>query len=119
VPLQRHDPDRNPHRHANTWALRTIAEMLANPRYTGRQVWNRHRTDHRETVAGDKRTGTASLDQVHDRRQHRPIIRPPFPTTLRPLRPGRDQRPRDLPEVMRVPCRSTVGHPPRAAAALT
>ncbi|WP_245617305.1 recombinase family protein [Amycolatopsis taiwanensis] len=21
--------------------------ILANPRYTGRQVWNRHRTDHR------------------------------------------------------------------------
>jgi hypothetical protein len=26
--------------------LRTIAVILANPRYTGRQVWNRQRTEH-------------------------------------------------------------------------
>ncbi|WP_199514190.1 recombinase family protein [Nucisporomicrobium flavum] len=36
--------------------LRTVAEILANPRYTGRQVWNRQRTEHHETVPGDKRT---------------------------------------------------------------
>ena len=52
-----HDPDRNKHRHGDAWTLRTVAEILANPRYTGRQVWNRHRTDHHETVPGDKRTG--------------------------------------------------------------
>jgi hypothetical protein len=28
-----------------TRALRTVAAILANPRYTGRQVWNRQRTD--------------------------------------------------------------------------
>jgi site-specific DNA recombinase len=27
------------------WTLRTVAAILANPRYTGRQVWNRQRTD--------------------------------------------------------------------------
>ncbi|WP_406079217.1 recombinase family protein [Micromonospora sp. NBC_00858] len=26
--------------------LTTVAAILANPRYTGRQIWNRHRTDH-------------------------------------------------------------------------
>jgi site-specific DNA recombinase len=52
-----HDPARNKHRHGDAWTLRTVAEILANPRYTGRQVWNRHRTDHHETVPGDKRTG--------------------------------------------------------------
>jgi len=52
-----HDPARNKHRHGHAWALRTVAEILANPRYTGRQVWNRHRTDHHETVPGNKRTG--------------------------------------------------------------
>ncbi len=52
-----HDPARNKHRHNDGWTLRTVAEILANPRYTGRQVWNRHRTDHHETVPGDKRTG--------------------------------------------------------------
>jgi site-specific DNA recombinase len=27
------------------WTLRTVAAILANPRYTGMQVWNRQRTD--------------------------------------------------------------------------
>jgi hypothetical protein len=51
-----HDPDRNPHRVGTVWTLRTVAEILANPRYTGRQVWNRQRTDHHETMPGDKHT---------------------------------------------------------------
>ena len=39
------DPSRNPHRTGAAWTLRTVAAILANPRYTGRQVWNRQRTD--------------------------------------------------------------------------
>src|SRR5438132_6733124 len=39
------DPGRNPHRAGAGWTLRTVAAILANPRYTGRQVWNRQRTD--------------------------------------------------------------------------
>jgi len=39
------DPKRNPHRTGASWTLRTVAAILANPRYTGRQVWNRQRTD--------------------------------------------------------------------------
>ena len=35
------DPARNPHRTGTGWTLRTVAAILANPRYTGRQVWNR------------------------------------------------------------------------------
>jgi site-specific DNA recombinase len=35
------DPARNPHRTGTGWTLRTVAAVLANPRYTGRQVWNR------------------------------------------------------------------------------
>jgi DNA invertase Pin-like site-specific DNA recombinase len=64
-----HDPGRNPHRHDRTWTLRTVAEILANPRYTGRQVWNRHRTDHRETIPGDKRTGVPLRNQLNARDQ--------------------------------------------------
>jgi site-specific DNA recombinase len=45
------------------WTLRTVAEILANPRYTGRQVWNRYRTDHHETAPGDKRTGRPQRHQ--------------------------------------------------------
>ena len=40
------DPERNTHRTGEAWTLRTVAEILANPRYTGRQVWNRQCTDH-------------------------------------------------------------------------
>ncbi len=39
------DPGRNSHRSGAGWTLRTVAAILANPRYTGRQVWNRQRTD--------------------------------------------------------------------------
>jgi site-specific DNA recombinase len=39
------DPGRNPHRTGAVWTLRTVAAILGNPRYTGRQVWNRQRTD--------------------------------------------------------------------------
>jgi site-specific DNA recombinase len=39
------DPRRNPHRTGAAWTLGTVASILANPRYTGRQVWNRQRTD--------------------------------------------------------------------------
>ena len=38
------DPHRNPHRTGPRWTLRTVAAILANPRYTGRQVRNRQRT---------------------------------------------------------------------------
>ena len=35
------DPGRNPHRAGSGWTLRTVVAILANPRYTGRQVRNR------------------------------------------------------------------------------
>jgi len=34
--------------------VRTVAAILANPRYTGRQVWNRQTVDHHESDPGDK-----------------------------------------------------------------
>jgi site-specific DNA recombinase len=49
------DPDRNPHRSGAAWTLRTVDSILANPRYTGRQVWNRQRTD--RELAGPASTG--------------------------------------------------------------
>ncbi|MGO9144532.1 MAG: recombinase family protein [Streptosporangiaceae bacterium] len=39
------DPDRNPHRPGTAWTLGAVNSVLANSRYTGRQVWNRQRTD--------------------------------------------------------------------------
>ena len=39
------DPGRNTHRPGTGWTLGTVTTILGNPRYTGRQVWNRQRTD--------------------------------------------------------------------------
>jgi DNA invertase Pin-like site-specific DNA recombinase len=39
------DRERNPHRTGAAWTLRTVAAILANPRYTGRQVWDRQGAD--------------------------------------------------------------------------
>jgi hypothetical protein len=36
------DPGRNRHRRGRGWNLRSVAVILANPRYTGREVWSRH-----------------------------------------------------------------------------
>ena len=43
--LSASDPGRNPHRPGTRWTLGTVTTILQNPRYTGRQVWNRQRTD--------------------------------------------------------------------------
>ncbi len=39
------DPGRNTHRSGTAWILGAVTTILENPRYTGRQVWNRQRTD--------------------------------------------------------------------------
>ncbi|HEU5474018.1 MAG TPA: recombinase family protein [Actinophytocola sp.] len=48
----RADPDRNRHRTGVGWTLRTVTTILANPRYTGRQVWIRQQSD--RALAADK-----------------------------------------------------------------
>jgi len=55
------DPRRNPHRTGTAWTLSTAA-ILANPRYTGRQGWNRQR-------AGNGRLWgiNVSEDRVHQK----------------------------------------------------
>jgi DNA invertase Pin-like site-specific DNA recombinase len=42
-----HDPDRNPHRASGRgkWAKTAVRAILANPRYTGFEVWNKQRKD--------------------------------------------------------------------------
>ncbi|MFI9599800.1 recombinase family protein [Streptomyces sp. NPDC052043] len=40
------DRARNPPHNGQRWVLNTVRAILTNPRYTGRQVWNRQRTDH-------------------------------------------------------------------------
>jgi hypothetical protein len=40
-----HDRARNPHRHGRAWGKSAVRAILANPRYTGYQVWGRQRRD--------------------------------------------------------------------------
>jgi site-specific DNA recombinase len=40
-----HDPERNRHRSGVAWSKGAVRAILLNPRYTGRQVWNKQRRD--------------------------------------------------------------------------
>src|SRR3954453_16881981 len=40
-----HDPSRNRHRTGQGWAKSAVRAILGNPRYTGRQVWNKQRKE--------------------------------------------------------------------------
>ncbi|MGW5581855.1 recombinase family protein [Micromonospora chokoriensis] len=55
------DPGRNPHRSGAGWTLRTVESILANPRYTGRQVWNRQHTDRGPLDAADDLLGQSEV----------------------------------------------------------
>jgi site-specific DNA recombinase len=55
------DPVRNRHRTPLEWSLRTVIEILRNPRYTGRQVWNRTSTDRSQ-----RSTETGRFGQVRN-----------------------------------------------------
>ena len=57
------DPGRNPHRAGVGWALGTVTTILSNPRYTGRQVWNRQRTDKDLADPGNVSLGHKSVQR--------------------------------------------------------
>jgi DNA invertase Pin-like site-specific DNA recombinase len=57
------DPGRNPHRAGTGWALGTVTTILSNPRYTGRQVWNRQRTDKDLADPGNVSLGHKSVQR--------------------------------------------------------
>jgi DNA invertase Pin-like site-specific DNA recombinase len=71
------DAARNRHRSAAGWSLRTVAAILANPRYTGRQVWNRQRSDHARSRDGSRvvhRWNPASEWVTSKARAHEPLV---------------------------------------------
>jgi len=57
------DPARNPHRTAAGWTLDTVTTIFTNPRYTGRQVWNRQRTDTELADPGNVTLGHRSVQR--------------------------------------------------------
>jgi hypothetical protein len=81
-PPSGHDRARNPHRSGHAWTLRAVAAILTNPRYTGRQVWNRQRTDHNETDPGDKRTSHGPVHRWNPRTEWIISTRPAHPALV-------------------------------------
>lgn len=68
-----HDQARNSHRHTDRWAVTTIAAILGNPRYTGRQVWNRQPAEHKQdTATGSKPSRNSRREWVISRRPAHP-----------------------------------------------
>ncbi len=59
------DPERNRYRSRAGWTLRTVAATLANPCYTGRQVWNRQNTS---TINEDSPRWAPAADWVISKR---------------------------------------------------
>jgi DNA invertase Pin-like site-specific DNA recombinase len=57
------DPGRNPHRSGAGWTVGTVTTILQNPRYTGRQVWNRQRTDKDLADPADMSLGHKSVQR--------------------------------------------------------
>ncbi|WP_221403257.1 recombinase family protein, partial [Actinoplanes lutulentus] len=77
-----HDRARNAHRPGSTWHVTTVAAILANPRYTGRQVWNRqprHYRDHTEAGATALQRRRASRNDwvISDRPAHPALVSEP------------------------------------------
>ena len=75
------DPGRNGHRSGERWIVRTIAMILENPRYTGRQVWNRqsskgHGSGGRVSgrSSGLVRWNPAEEWEVSEHLTHRPLV---------------------------------------------
>jgi DNA invertase Pin-like site-specific DNA recombinase len=74
VPPSRADIARNRHRSGAGWSVRTIASILENPRYTGRQVWNRQRTDHHPR-SGSSRSWNDHADWIiSETPAHPPLV---------------------------------------------
>ena len=57
------DPGRNRHRTGTAWTLGAVTTILENPRYTGRQVWNRQRTDTELADPGNVTLGHKSVQR--------------------------------------------------------
>ena len=57
------DPGHNTHRAGTRWTLDAVTTILENPRYTGRQVWNRQRTDSELADPGNVTLGRKSVQR--------------------------------------------------------
>lgn len=73
VPCPSHvDPERNSHRSGEAWTLRTVSVILNNPRYTGREGWNRTRHDRHAPASAPHPTTQACV--VSKKIAHPPLV---------------------------------------------
>jgi site-specific DNA recombinase len=68
------DPERNRHRDGDTWTLRTVAVILANPRYTGRQVWNRQGSGSQHPMGSEEGPLPAGELAISATAAHPPLV---------------------------------------------
>ncbi|WP_322749353.1 MULTISPECIES: recombinase family protein, partial [unclassified Frankia] len=98
-----HDPARNPHRSGAAWSKGAIRAILTNPRYTGRQVWNRQRKDEVLLDVDDVALGHTTKLRWNttdkwiwsDNIVHPPIVDPELFTHAQQLLAGRGRGPGD------------------------
>jgi site-specific DNA recombinase len=62
-----YDPARNPHRCGLAWSQSAVRAILANPRYTGAQVWNKQRKDEVLMDVNDVALGHTTVMRWNDR----------------------------------------------------
>jgi Recombinase/Recombinase zinc beta ribbon domain/WD domain, G-beta repeat len=68
------DPQRNRHRDGGAWTLRTVAVILSNPRYTGRQVWGRQQQAARRSAGLSDQSMSAGEWAVSVRPAHPALV---------------------------------------------
>ncbi|MFD8498051.1 recombinase family protein [Amycolatopsis sp. NPDC059657] len=70
------DPERNRHRTRRQWIVRTVLGIIENPRYTGRQTWNRHgaRTTCLPGSGGSKSPTTLQAWAVSEKVSHPALV---------------------------------------------
>jgi hypothetical protein len=68
------DPQRNRHRDGGAWTLRTVAVILSNPRYTGRQVWGRQQQAGRRSGSPSRQSISAGEWAVSVRPAHPALV---------------------------------------------
>jgi DNA invertase Pin-like site-specific DNA recombinase len=103
------DPARNPHRTAARWTLGTVTTILHNPRYTGRQVWNRQRIDTELADPGNVTLGHTSVQRwnlpdgwvISNRPAHPALVSEDDFVAAQDVNAARGPAPRDVPVLRR------------------
>jgi Recombinase len=107
------DPGRNTHRTGAGWTLGTVTTILENPRYTGRQVWNRQRTDTELADPANVTLGHTSVQRwnlpggwvISNRPAHPALVSEDDFVAAQDVNASRGPVPQDEPVLRRYPAR--------------